>query len=89
VPHGTNLRELGLMVQSGMTPMQAIVSTTKVAAECMRWQEQVGTLRAGKLADVVIVDGDPLADIRILERRERIVLVMKGGQVAVDRRASA
>ena len=86
VPHGSNLRELGLMVRSGMTPMQAIVSSTKIAAECMRWDDRLGTLAAGKLADIVIVDGDPLADIRILERRERIVLVMKDGRVDVDRR---
>jgi len=86
VPHGSNLRELGLMVRSGMTPMQAIVSSTKIAAECMRWDDRLGTLAAGKLADIVIVDGDPLADIRILERRERIALVMKDGRVDVDRR---
>jgi imidazolonepropionase-like amidohydrolase len=86
VPHGSNLRELGLMVRSGMTPMQAIVSSTKIAAECMRWDDRVGTLAAGKLADIVIVDGDPLADIRILEQRERIALVMKDGRVDVDRR---
>ncbi|HEX9441983.1 MAG TPA: amidohydrolase family protein [Roseiflexaceae bacterium] len=86
VPHGSNLRELGLMVRSGMTSMQAIVSSTKIAAECMRWDDRLGTLAAGKLADIVIVDGDPLADIRILERRERIVLVMKDGRVDVDRR---
>jgi imidazolonepropionase-like amidohydrolase len=86
VPHGSNLRELGLMVRSGMTPMQAIVSSTKIAAECMRWDDRLGTLARGKLADIVIVDGDPLADIRILERRERIALVMKDGRVEVDRR---
>jgi imidazolonepropionase-like amidohydrolase len=86
VPHGSNLRELGLMVRSGMTPMQAIVSSTKIAAECMRWDDRLGTLAAGKLADIVIVDGDPLADIRILEQRERIALVMKDGRVEVERR---
>jgi len=86
VPHGTNLRELGLMVLSGMTPMQAIVSSTKVAAECMGWDSQVGTLAAGKLADIVIVNGDPLADIRILEQSERIALVMKDGKIEIDRR---
>lgn len=86
VPHGTNTRELGLMVRSGMTPMQAIVSSTRVAAECMRWDDRVGTLVPGKLADILVVDGDPLADIGVLERRERIALVMKDGKVAVDRR---
>jgi imidazolonepropionase-like amidohydrolase len=73
------------MVQSGMSSMQAIVATTKTAAECLRWDDRVGTLAPGKLADIV-VDGDPLADIRILERRERIALVIKDGRVEVDRR---
>jgi len=86
VPHGTNLRELGLMVQSGMTPLQAIVASTKIAAECMRWDDRLGTLEPGKLADVVVVDGDPVADIRILEQRERIAVVIKDGKVEVDRR---
>ncbi len=81
VPHGTNLRELGLLVQSGMTPMQAIVSGTKVAAECLRWDDRLGTLQAGKLADIVVVDGDTLADIRIMEQRERIALVIKDGEI--------
>jgi imidazolonepropionase-like amidohydrolase len=86
VAHGTNLRELGLMVQSGMSPMQALVATTKTAAECLRWGDRVGTLAPGKLADIVIVNGDPLANIRVLEDRERIALVMKDGKVEVDRR---
>jgi imidazolonepropionase-like amidohydrolase len=46
----------------------------------------VGTLEPGKFADLVFVDGDPLADITVLQRAERIALVIKGGQIAVDRR---
>ena len=86
MPHGTNLRELGLMVNIGMTPMEAIVATTRVAAECLGWQERVGTVEAGKLADVVIARKDPLADIRALENVENIALVMQDGKVAKDRR---
>lgn len=81
MPHGTNLRELGLMVGIGMTPMESIVATTKTAAECMGWQDRVGTLEAGKLADIVVARTDPLQDIRSLEDVGNIVLVMKGGKI--------
>jgi len=85
MPHGTNLRELGLMVNIGMTPMEAIVATTRVAAECLGWQDRVGTVQAGKLADIVIARKDPLADIRSLENVENIALVMQDGKVVKDR----
>ena len=61
-PHGQNLRELELMVGCGMTPGQALVATTKTAAELMGLQDDLGSLEPGKRADVVVVDGDPLAD---------------------------
>lgn len=79
--HGTNLRELGLMCNVGMSAMDSIVATTKVAAECLGWQDQVGTLEAGKLADVIVTHTDPLADIRSLEDVDNIRLVMKDGRV--------
>jgi imidazolonepropionase-like amidohydrolase len=86
MPHGTNLRELGLMCGVGMSPMESIVATTKVAAECLGWQDRVGTLEAGKLADVVVSQRDPLADIRSLEDVNNIVLVMKDGRIVKDTR---
>jgi imidazolonepropionase-like amidohydrolase len=86
MPHGTNLRELGLMVNIGLTPMQAIVATTKMAAECLGWQDRVGTVEAGKLADIVITMTDPLKDIRSLEKAENIAVVMKDGKIVKDRR---
>jgi imidazolonepropionase-like amidohydrolase len=86
MPHGTNLRELGLMCNIGMSPMEALVATTKVAAECLGWQDRVGTVQAGKLADLVITKTDPLQDIRSLEQVENIALVMKDGQIVKDRR---
>jgi imidazolonepropionase-like amidohydrolase len=64
--------------------MQAIVATTRTAAECLGWQEQLGTIDPGKWADVVIAGQDPLADIRSLERAENIRLVMKDGTVLKD-----
>ncbi len=85
--HGTNTRELTLLTGVGLTPMQAIVASTKTAAECVALEDKIGTLEAGKLADVLIVDGDPLADIKVLEDKERIEIVMKEGQIVIDRRS--
>jgi imidazolonepropionase-like amidohydrolase len=84
MPHGTNLRELGLMCGIGMSPMESLVATTKVAAECMGWGDRLGTLTPGKLADVVVAGVDPLADVRTLEDVDNIKLVMKDGQVLKD-----
>ncbi len=84
MPHGTNLRELGLMLDCGFTPMEALIATTKTAAECMGWQDRVGTLETGKYADVVITRTNPVENIRSLENRDNISFVMKGGQVVKD-----
>jgi len=70
--------EFPYMVRYGMTPMQAIKSATSNAAELLDMQKQVGTLEAGKFADIVAVSGDPLADIAILQK---VDFVMKGGVV--------
>jgi imidazolonepropionase-like amidohydrolase len=82
--HGTNLRELGLMCDIGMSPMEAILATTKVAAECMGWEDKLGTLETGKLGDVVIVKTNPLEDIRSLEDTANIVAVIKDGKIEKD-----
>lgn len=60
-PHGQNLRELELMVAGGMTPAAALVATTRSAAELLGLDRDLGTIESGKLADLVIVDGDPYA----------------------------
>ncbi|SFC51963.1 Imidazolonepropionase [Bacillus sp. OV322] len=86
MPHGTNLRELGLMCSIGMTPMEAIVATTKVAAECMGWGDRVGTLEKGKAADFVITKTNPVENITSLEDSKNIVLVAKDGVVEKDLR---
>lgn len=81
---GENLAELRFMVDwLGMSPMQALVSATERAAQCIG-RDDVGVLEAGRLADLIIVEGDPLDDIRILEERDRIKLVMQGGRAHVD-----
>jgi imidazolonepropionase-like amidohydrolase len=89
MPHGTNLRELGLMVNIGMDPMEAIVATTKKAAECLGWEDRLGTLQAGKLADLIILKTNPLRDIRSLENVDNIVFVMKDGKILKDQRAKS
>ena len=71
-------REFASLVRAGMTPMQAIQAGTRVGAELLGWQDRVGTIEPGKLADLVAVAGDPLQDISELER---VVFVMLGGNV--------
>jgi len=73
-----NAREFGTLVEAGMTPMQAIKAGTSLNAELMGWDDKLGTLEPGKLADIIAVSGDPVADIRALEE---VVFVMKGGEV--------
>jgi imidazolonepropionase-like amidohydrolase len=84
--HGDNAQELSLMVQGGMNPMGAIVAATRTGAEVLGVADLVGTVETGKLADLLIVSGDPLEDIRILADREKIELVIKDGQIVADRR---
>ena len=79
--HGSNAEELALMVEAGMTPMQAIVATTKTASECIHMSNDVGTIEPGKYADVLVVDGDPLADITVLQDKARLTLIVQGGRV--------
>ena len=71
-------KEFGYMVRWGMTPAQAIRSATSVASDLMDMQEKIGSVEAGKYADIVAVPGDPLADITLLER---VNFVMKDGVV--------
>jgi imidazolonepropionase-like amidohydrolase len=66
------------MVKLGLTPTQALQAGTVNAADLMGWTDQVGSIEAGKFADIVAVNGDPLADISILEH---VDFVMKGGVV--------
>jgi imidazolonepropionase-like amidohydrolase len=77
-PHGTSAREFVRMVDYGMSPIEAIRSATTRAAELLRMEKQVGSLAPGAYADVIAVDGDPLADITSLQR---VRFVMKGGTV--------
>jgi len=84
--HGENALELQLMVEAGMTPMEAIVATTRTGAEVLGLAEQVGTVEVGKLADLLVVAGDPLADISVLQDKQKIEVIIKSGRVVMDRR---
>jgi imidazolonepropionase-like amidohydrolase len=77
-PHGTQAREFALMVQYGMRPLAAIQAGTVNGARLLGWQDQLGALQPGYLADVVAVPGNPLDDIAALQH---VVFVMKGGVV--------
>ena len=77
-PHGLNARQFGTYVKLGMTPLQAIQSATVNAADLMGWSDKVGTVEAGKFADIIAVDGDPMKDVTTLEH---VKLVIKGGVV--------
>jgi imidazolonepropionase-like amidohydrolase len=88
VEHGINLQELGFLCDIGMKPSEAIVAGTKTAAQCLGWEDKVGTVEEGKFADVVISKTDPIADIKSLGNPENILLVMKDGKIVKDLRKS-
>lgn len=77
-PHGLNAREFAVMVQLGLSPLQAIQAATVNAADLLGWTGKVGSLEPGAWADIVAVEGDPLKDVTTLER---VKFVMKGGEV--------
>ncbi|HYV72884.1 MAG TPA: amidohydrolase family protein [Candidatus Binatia bacterium] len=77
-PHGLNAREFAVMVKLGLTPLQAIQAATLNDADLLGWSDKVGVLEPGRYADIIAVEGDPLADITTLER---VKFVMKGGVV--------
>ncbi len=83
--HGDNAREVEILVQRGMSNMPAIQACTGLAAECAGLEKEIGTLEAGKFADLLVLDGDPLRDIAVLRDREKIKLVMKGGEAFVNK----
>jgi imidazolonepropionase-like amidohydrolase len=77
-PHGTNAHEFAIMVKLGLSPQQAIQAATVNAADLLGWSDKVGSLEAGKWADIIAVDGDPLQDVTTLQH---VKFVMKGGVV--------
>jgi len=80
---GENTRELGWFVKAGMTPEQALKTATVNGAELLGQEKSLGALRPGYFADLVAVEGDPLADVQVAV--DKVRWVMKGGQVVVDK----
>jgi imidazolonepropionase-like amidohydrolase len=80
-PHGDNAKQFFYMVKYGMTPAQAIRAATSSAADLIGRSKDVGTIEAGKYADIIAVTADPLQDVRALEN---VGFVMKGGEIFKD-----
>jgi imidazolonepropionase-like amidohydrolase len=81
IPHGDNAKELAVRVRLGESEMAVLVAATSLNAEIMGWSDRIGSVEAGKLADLVAVEGDPLGDITLMQR---VGFVMKGGVVYRD-----
>jgi len=80
-PHGDNGKQFAYMVQYGMKPMEAVQAATIHAADLLGWGDRVGAIESGKFADLIAVEGDPLANVALLEK---VQFVMKGGRVVRD-----
>jgi imidazolonepropionase-like amidohydrolase len=84
--HGSNLTELALLIEFGLTPMQALLAGTRNAAELLGMSDEIGSIEPGKRADIVVADGDPLTDIGALTDPGRILVVLQDGEVRKDTR---
>ena len=87
--HGDNAREVELMVERGLSPMQAIQTGTLWAAECIGLQREIGTIEKGKQADLLVIEGDPLRNIGVLRDKDRIKMVMRAGEALIDKLPAA
>ena len=80
-PQGTNANDIQTFVDMlGFSPMEAIQAATKYGGQIMCMGDELGLVREGYLADLLLVDGDPLTDVRILQDSKRIVAIMKDGK---------
>ena len=78
--HGENTKELAYMSEAGLSAMECIVASTRNAARALGWANKLGTLEAGKLADLIVLKANPLEDLRSLVDRKNIEYVMQGGK---------
>jgi imidazolonepropionase-like amidohydrolase len=79
--HGENATEIEQLVRGGFSPIEAIKAATISGARCLGLEKEIGTIQKGKFADLVMVAGDPLADVRILQDRTKIRMVFKDGEI--------
>jgi imidazolonepropionase-like amidohydrolase len=82
--HGENTMELKLFVDQGFSPEEAIKAGTRIAAEVLGMEDELGTIEEGKQADLIVVDGNPLEDITLLLKAEAIPLIMQGGNLVKE-----
>jgi len=85
--HPSNAMEIECLVKAGLTPLQALRAATGWAAECLGLDRDLGSVKKGKLADLIVVAGDPLSDVSLLQDPARIALVLKGGEILANRLA--
>ena len=83
--HGNNAEEIRCLVEAGLSPQSALAAGTSRAAKCLGIDSEVGTVQAGKIADLILVDGDPLQDVSILEWGNSVRLVIQNGEIVADR----
>lgn len=83
--HGNYAHELEMLHEAGLKPMEAIQAATRVNSQILGMEDRIGTLENGKLADVIVVDGDPLKDLTVLQDKSRVKLVIQGGVIKVNR----
>jgi imidazolonepropionase-like amidohydrolase len=83
--HGHNAQEIHWMQQAGLPALTALHAATGNAARALGWHDRLGTLEPGKLADLIVLDGDPLADLRLLADKKSLAWVMKGGRIVAHR----
>jgi imidazolonepropionase-like amidohydrolase len=85
-PHGDYAKELSFFVKYvGLSVMTVLVSATRTGAEILGREGEIGTLEVGKLADILVVDGDVLGDITLLENRKKLIAVIQGGIIKAGR----
>jgi imidazolonepropionase-like amidohydrolase len=80
---GNNAVELEYLTRCGLSPMEALMTATKNGAEALGLEDQIGTIESGKLADILVINGNPLEDIRLLQNSNAIKMVMKNGDVVL------
>lgn len=82
---GNNAVELEYLTRCGLSPMESLMAATKICAEALGLEDQIGTVESGKLADILVINGDPLEDIKLLQNSDAIRMVIKNGDIVVDR----
>jgi imidazolonepropionase-like amidohydrolase len=81
---GDNAVEMEYLTRCGLSTMEALMAATKICSEALGLEDQIGTIETGKLADILVIDGNPLDNITLLQNRDAIRMVIKDGVIVVD-----